>query len=140
MKIAKPGVLEEKEEKWTSDYVASKGTADEKKKEKWRHREIKNALRTETFGKCAYCESFVEDVSFPHVEHIIPKHAHPELAHRWYNLTTACSQCNTSKAAFYKVGEGVLNPYADDIDAQLSFLGTLIEWNLGAVRGEITVR
>lgn len=108
--------------------------------ERWRHPEIRLALRMETGAKCAYCEAFVDDVAYPHVEHIIPKKLRPELVVRWANLTSACGRCNLAKRDFYHDTDGLLNPYVDPIDAHLNFLGTLITSNLGDVRGAVTVR
>lgn len=135
----KPDVLVRKEGEWTVAYVAAHGTDTEKQHEKWRHKDIKAALKRETASKCAYCEAYVEDVSFPHVEHIVPKTVRPELAHNWHNLTSACGQCNTWKSDFYDEEAGLLNPYVDDLVEHLQFFGDFVDWRLGAVRGEVTV-
>jgi hypothetical protein len=133
-------VLQRNEEQWTSQYLAARGTDREKASERWRDPEIKRALREETAQKCAYCEALIEDVSYPHVEHIVPKALYPELAHRWTNLTLACPQCNGSKGSFYDPIAGILDPYVDLIDNFIFFYGTIVRWKLGAVRGEVTVR
>jgi HNH endonuclease len=141
VKTAKPKVLGDNEEGWTKDYLAAVANGNASDFEKWRHREIKEALREEVKAKCAYCEGFVDDVSYPHVEHIIPKSISPELAHRWNNLTSACARCNLAKLAYYGEGEDrLLNPYTDDLAEHLHFLGSLIQWGLGSGQGEITVR
>jgi hypothetical protein len=139
-KTTKPQVLVQNEEQWTDDYVAAVANGDSKRYERWRHPEIKKALRQEVRSRCAYCEGFVDDVSFPHVEHIIPKAIAPELAHRWINLTSACGRCNNAKGDFYDQDNGLLNPYVDDLDRHISFLGSLIQWELGSARGELTIR
>lgn len=133
-------MLVRKEDAWTAAYLANKGTADESRHEKWRHNEIREALRVETSGKCAYCEGFVDDVSYPHVEHILPKAVRPELAHRWHNLTSACGRCNVAKGDFYDAVNGLLNPYEDPVERHLRFIGGLVHWELADERGEITVR
>jgi uncharacterized protein (TIGR02646 family) len=138
-KLPKPAVLLANEDQWTVDYVAAHGTADAKRHEKWRHPEIKSALSVETGGKCAYCEAFVEDVAFPHVEHIIPKFARPDLAHRWPNLTTACPKCNVYKDDEYTEEVRIIDPYNDEIDDHLRFLGDLVLPELGSLQGELTV-
>ncbi|MGW4328654.1 HNH endonuclease [Nocardia sp. NPDC004573] len=135
----KPEVLADNEEQWTTEYVAARHSGVEKKHEKWRHPEIRDALSEETDRKCAYCESFVADVAYPHVEHIIPKAIHPELAHRWANLTWACPVCNSNKGDFYHATNGILNPYEDDIDEHLRFHGDFASSRLGAQRGDVTV-
>ncbi|BDT97317.1 HNH endonuclease [Nocardia sputorum] len=135
----KPNVLSKNEDKWTTDYVTAKRAGTEKKYEKWRHPEIQQALSEETGKRCAYCEQFVADVAYPHVEHIIPKGLQPELAHRWHNLTWACPVCNTNKGEFYHPTDGLLNPYEDEIEEHLRFHGDFASSRLGANRGEITV-
>ncbi len=139
-KLETPQVLEDNEAMWTANYVAAVASGTPENHEKWRHPEIKATLREELRSKCAYCEGFVEDVSYPHVEHIIPKAVKPELAHRWENLTSACGRCNIAKGDFYDPTHGLLNPYKDVLDAHLVFLGSLISWELGSARGELTVR
>jgi 5-methylcytosine-specific restriction endonuclease McrA len=136
----KPQVLVDNEETWTTEYLAAIPRGEAKRHERWRHRQIREALRDELAGKCAYCEGFVKDVAFPHVEHIIPKGLRPDLAHRWENLTSACPRCNVAKDDFYDEENGLLDPYQDDLDAHLIFLGGLINWGLGSFRGELTVR
>jgi hypothetical protein len=115
-------------------------TGTQKKYENWRHPQIRDGLRAETTGRCAYCEGVVADVAYPNVEHIIPKAVHPELAHRWPNLTWACPACNGAKGDYYHPDLPVLNPYEDDIQAHLAFPGGLASHNLGAIRGELTVK
>lgn len=71
------------------------------------HQEVKAALRTAQYDKCAFCESKVTHVSFGDVEHFRPKAAfrgQPAaplispgyfwLAYDWTNLLFACEQCN----------------------------------------------
>lgn len=139
-KIAKPKVLRDNEAQWTADYVNAIAAGDGSQHEKWRHPEIKKALRDEVKSRCAYCEAFVDDVSFPHVEHIIPKAVAPDLAHRWANLTSACGRCNVAKHDFYDAENGILNPYIDEVAEHIRFLGNLIQWGLGSARGELTVK
>lgn len=138
-KSAKPSVLATNEELWTQAYVKSPAE-DRPKHERWRHPDIKDGLHAETSGKCAYCEGVVGDVSYPHVEHIVPKVAHPELAHRWHNLTWACEVCNGNKREYYDKDYPVLNPYVDDIHDHIMFHGGFISQHFGAERGEITIK
>lgn len=132
-KLPKPKVLERNEE---AAYVASNRAREH---EKWRHKNIKATLFAETDGKCAYCESAVQDVAYPHVEHIIPKSARPDLAHHWPNLTSACPRCNVGKDATYDPTENVLNPYVDDLEMHLEFHGDLVDCPLGDRRGALTI-
>ncbi|MEV0673369.1 HNH endonuclease [Mycobacterium sp. NPDC050441] len=136
----KPAVLVANEDAWTQEYLHAVATDDPKKHEHWRHPEIKDGLHAETSGKCAYCEALVSDVSYPHVEHIIPKSPRPELAHRWHNLTWACPVCNGNKREYYDEQYAVLNPYADDPDNHIMFTGCFVSQHFGASRGEITIK
>ena len=116
-------------------------SSEEKRKhEKWRHPEIKSALVEETKAKCAYCEGYIEDVSFPHVEHIKPKSKFPELAHLWENLTIACAACNIAKGDYFFEEAQLLNPYKDDLEKFIYPVGPLIDWIAGVPRAEITVK
>lgn len=138
-KVAVPQILQAKGSDWTSAYVSAEPGDGRRPHEKWRHPEIREALRVETLAKCAYCEAVVDDVSFPHVEHIRPKSKFPELAHDWSNLTTACERCNVAKGDYFEVGAELVNPYADDVPVHLRSSGPLIDWRKGDERAELTV-
>lgn len=131
----KPGILVRYGDVWTRNYLQAVLEDNEKAHEKWRHDEIKHALSEETRGFCAYCEVQVVDVTYPHVEHLVPKSARPDLAHEWTNLTWACPRCNVGKAAIYDPANGVLNPYADSISDHLEFHGDFVDCPLGDKRG-----
>lgn len=139
-KLPKPQVLVANDVAWTDAYVAAVVAGDAKRHEKWRHREIKATLREEVRKRCAYCEAFVDDVAFPHVEHIIPKASHPELAHCWSNLTSACGRCNVAKDDYFSDDYALVNPYVDRVEAHLSAAGAIVHWILGSTRGEVTVK
>ncbi len=138
LKGPKPPVLVVNEVEWTTNYVAAYGTLAERSAEKWRHAQIRESLRIETGAKCAYCESYVDDVSFPHVEHIVPKGIRQDLAHTWSNLTSACGRCNTYKGDFYS-DSGVFHPYDDD-PSSIKFHAGFIDRDFGADRAETTIR
>jgi hypothetical protein len=97
-------------------------------------------LERETGTKCAYCEAFVGDVAYAHVEHILPKSRRPELAHSWQNLTCACPRCNGNKADYYQPTLPIVNPYVDNVPAHLVIVGSLVTWRPGDERGEQTVK
>ncbi|RIJ58246.1 HNH endonuclease [Clavibacter phaseoli] len=137
-KLSQPRVLAQNGPEWTRQYVEA--PADTRRHyERWRHADIKARLRDETDSKCAYCEGFVEDVAYPHVEHIIPKSHSPELAHEWQNLTSACERCNTRKGNYYEPAMQLLNPYNDDVSVHLRPQGPLMDWTRGDTRAELTV-
>jgi 5-methylcytosine-specific restriction endonuclease McrA len=137
-KRTEPEVLIANGEQWTRDYVQARALGTEKKHERWRHEDIRSRLSVETIKKCAYCEGFVGDVTYPHVEHIKPKSHFPELAHRWPNLTRACETCNKSKGDYYHEDLAVLNPYEDEINDHLDFFGGIVTSKSQEGRGEIT--
>ncbi|MBF4512923.1 HNH endonuclease [Plantibacter sp. VKM Ac-2885] len=123
---------------WTRNYVEA-AAPDRTTKERWRHSQIKDALRVETGDRCAYCEAYVRDVSYDHVEHIRPKTLFPELAHVWTNLTAACAVCNVSKDDYYDSDFPVLNPYTDSPETRLRPIGPLIDWTTGDAQAEISI-
>jgi 5-methylcytosine-specific restriction endonuclease McrA len=93
-KLAEPAILTENAAEWSAEYVA--GAAKGKPpRGRWGHPEIRDRLKDEVLCKCAYCEAYVEDVSYYEVEHIIPKirggSDHPS------NLALACRRCNRWK-------------------------------------------
>ncbi|MFC6470070.1 retron system putative HNH endonuclease [Gordonia humi] len=105
----------------------------------WRNTELKEALREETNGKCAYCESVIEDVAPAHVEHILPKSIFPKLVLEWSNLTLCCPTCNANKKDYYSTEVSLLNPYVDDPSNHLMFLGAFV-WSIpSSLRGHKTI-
>jgi hypothetical protein len=138
-KVAAPPVLVTNATEWTSKYLAAASPEERKRHEKWRHPDIRHALKGETNSKCAYCEAFVADVAYPHVEHIVPKSQRPDLAHEWRNLTTACEPCNVYKGDYYDPEYGILDPYDDDAASRLTAFGAFIDWVRGDQQAEITV-
>jgi uncharacterized protein (TIGR02646 family) len=138
-KLPEPQILKSNGASWTAAYVSASSEEERRKRERWRHPQIKEALKLETGSKCAYCEGVVDDVSFPHVEHIRPKGKYPELAHDWCNLTTACERCNVAKSDYSEPGLELINPYVDDVLSHLRALGPMVDWSKGDQRAELTV-
>lgn len=143
-KINKPQILIDNAEKWTSEYLACL-SANKKPSDTIAHRynneEIKNALDTETSGKCAYCESKIKHVEYGDIEHILPKNksACPELYVEWSNLTLACEVCNrTNKKDYYDPDLPLINPYIDDPNDFFLFIGTIITAKNNNERSYIT--
>lgn len=139
VKTETPAVLRKNERAWNDSYVEAAAESS-KNHEKWRHPDIKAALRTETDSKCAYCEARIEDVSFSHVEHLLPKSKFPELSHSWSNLTMACEVCNVAKGDYFIEDCACLNPYLDHIPDFVAPIGPFIDWAAGDARAEITVK
>jgi hypothetical protein len=138
----KPPVLVEKAEEWTAEYVryVAGESVPLAAQTRYRHPEIKAAVKAETWSKCVYCESRVSHVSPGDVEHIIPKSVRPELVVEWLNLTHACTVCNRQKGDVYDPDLPFLNPYLDDPEMFLSFCGPWVCHQSGATRGYVTRR
>jgi uncharacterized protein (TIGR02646 family) len=139
IKGPKPIALATNGQTWTTDFIAAHAL-DKSAVGHWGHDDIRDGLGTETNHKCAYCEGYVPDLSFEHVEHMLPKATFPELAHEWTNLTSACPRCNLSKGKYHEAGSEVLNPYVDDPEDHLFFVGNVVAHVKGSARGEITWR
>lgn len=138
-KHPEPAVLRDNHAEWTRAYVAA--PVDQRARyEKWRHKEIKDALSQETGRRCAYCEAFIDDVAYPNVEHIVPKSVRPDLSHHWPNLTYCCGRCNTEKREYYSEVLPIVNPYTDDPEDHIRFLGNLADNCLGSMVGKVTIR
>lgn len=120
-KSAAPASLEANAERWTARYLES-----DQKTRPWATDAIKQALTSETAGKCAYCEAKMLAASYGDIEHIRPKKIFPELVVEWTNLTLACSRCNQAKGAKWDPDLPFVNPYEDAIQEHLSFLGPLV--------------
>ena len=100
----------------------------------------KDALRKSTSGKCMYCEAKFEHVSYAHIEHIKPKRKFPELEFVWENLGFCCQLCNTNKGNKYDEAVPFINPYNEDPEEHIIFLGFHIFPKQGSERGEYTIR
>ncbi|OSC30705.1 hypothetical protein B8W69_06625 [Mycobacterium vulneris] len=138
-KGAKPQILVKNELEWTNNYVKAQGTPDEKKHEKWRHPSIKAQLNEDSAGKCVYCESTMGHICYPHVDHIKPKSAFPQLAHIWANLAWACQMCNIQKLDYNVPQAAILDPYTDNIAEHLRHRGEFISPHPASARGAATV-
>ncbi|WP_170446252.1 HNH endonuclease [Ruegeria arenilitoris] len=125
-KLPEPAPLARHKERWTTELLAAiaSGNADEikRRKSKYNHADIKEQLKSETKGKCAYCESKVTVVAYGDIEHITPKSIKPELTFEWENLTFACQKCNGKKSTL----EDVVDPYSDDVDDHFFFVAEFI--------------
>ncbi len=139
-KTAKPAVLVANEGTWTAEYVSyvSGATVPEAAKTRYRHPDVKAALRAETCGKCAYCESKIGHVAPGDVEHIAPKRVFPERVVDWSNLTLACTECNRRKGDYHEPTAPLVNPYVDDPGQHLVFLGPWVTHVPGSSSGHIT--
>jgi len=94
----KPEILERKEQDWLAALHRAVTVAEkENATNKYRHAQIKDALDALFHGKCAYCESKIKHVAYPHIEHYRPKSKFPNLTFDWENLLLACGVCNSAE-------------------------------------------
>jgi uncharacterized protein (TIGR02646 family) len=121
--------------KTLEDKIAAGEKPTDSEKSRYRHPDIKSALKTETSGKCAYCESKLLHIAFGDVEHISPKSE--KLAHtfQWENLTLACDVCNTYKSN----APSLVDPYVDEPSEFFRFLGPMVYAIPGQAKGVTTV-
>lgn len=120
-----PPALAANREAWGEEYATALANGHRPLPERYRRDDVRDALREETHGKCAYCESYIEHVSFAHIEHILPKSIHPFLVCVWENLTLACQRCNTYKGEHNSAEVQLLNPYTENVDEELIFFGPM---------------
>lgn len=124
----KPGILARKEWIWLTA-LQEAGTEKAKKKAagRYRHSEIKGALNAMFDKKCAYCESKIAHVSYPHIEHYRPQSKYPDLTFVWDNLLLACGICNSTQFKgdkFPEANEGgpYVNPCLDNPNDHFEFI------------------
>ena len=131
-KIAKLKILVQYAQQWTQEYLNCLKRGEEPSntiKYRYKHPEIKDAVETETHGKCAYCESKIKHIDYGDIEHILPKNkdARPDLYVDWNNLTLACTLCNRDgKKTYYDPQAPLVNPYVDDPEDYFDFIGNLL--------------
>ncbi len=90
---------------------------------------VKGALRTIFHDKCAYCESKITHIAYPHIEHYRPKKKYPHYTFAWQNLLLACAICNGAehKGDQFPLEEAdenkplLINPCEDDPAQYLYF-------------------
>lgn len=133
-----PAILAQNAALWTkevTDAIAAGRDPTPTQLSRYRHKDIKDALKLETHRKCAYCESKALHVTHGDVEHIAPKSVNPALSFDWQNLTLACDVCNTCKGN----KEGFVDPYVDTPSDEIGFYGPMIFGLPGRNRAERTV-
>jgi 5-methylcytosine-specific restriction endonuclease McrA len=139
-KHPEPDVLVENRERWTEEYAAYKRGENVPKAAARRYADpaVQDALKMETARKCVYCESRIEHIDYPHVEHILPKAERPDLVCDWLNLTLACTKCNVTKGDYYEPDCELVNPYRDEIGDHLIFAGAHV-YHRSNDRGLVTI-
>jgi len=125
-KSPKPDILIQKESLWKDElmgYVKNGQDIPKSVQNRYSHKKIKEALLKETKEKCAYCESRITAIDYGDIEHIEPKRKVPEKTFDWSNLTVSCGKCNQNKGEYYDIDLPLVNPYTDDPEKDIVFLG-----------------
>lgn len=138
-KGTKPEVLVTDGAHWTDEYLealAAGGDMPDSIRYRYRHSDIKHALRQEASEKCVYCET---KLPVGETDHVCPVTACPELIVEWLNLALACKECNTNKSGYHAPLEPLINPFVDNPDAHLLVFGPLIMHRAGDLKGRRTV-
>lgn len=140
-KIEIPLSLKEHKDQWTKelmDYVDRGEKVPDNIKNKYNQADVKEQLRTETNGKCMYCESFIGAIAYEHIEHFKPKSKYPHLTFEWSNLGLACPKCNTNKLNDFDENCPFINPYIDNPNDHFVAAGTMILSKPNDKRAKIT--
>ena len=122
-----PKILERKASEWTEKLLSAANKKQrDNAKSKYRHKDIKKALRAMCHDKCVYCESKITHVDHGDIEHYRPKSKFPELTFTWSNLLLACGVCNGTQYKGDKFPEEELDgplvhPCEDDPSQHFSF-------------------
>lgn len=133
-----PQILTDNKLTWSAEYEADKGN--KTKRYRYRHPEIKTALKRETAEKCVYCESKIGHNTPGDVEHKIPTSADSSLHFEWSNLTVACTECNRRKRDYFDVVKPFLDPYSAGIEARIVHHGPIVCWAPGDAVAENSVK
>jgi hypothetical protein len=131
-------VLVEKAVEWTEQYrqaLAAGGKISDSVRFRYRHEEIKIALREESHNKCIYCET---PIGFGETDHINPVSRCPDQIVAWENLALVCTECNTHKSHYYDPSQPLVNPFCEEPADFLLFLGPLVMAVPGSARGRLT--
>lgn len=126
----RPAILERKGAEWARKLLgATTAKGKNSAESKYRHKAVKEALLKMFNGKCAYCESKITHIDYPHIEHYKPKSlpAYRALAFEWTNLLLACGVCNGAEHKgdrFPEAAEGgpIINPCDEEPDEHFDFI------------------
>ena len=134
-----PDILVQKAAEWTKEYkdALAAGTVTDTIRYRYRHADIKAALRRDSHNKCIYCES---DIGFGQTDHINPVSKCPDEIVSWANLALVCTECNTHKKDYYAPAEPLINPFVDEPSEHLQFLGPWLSALVGDAMGWRTLK
>jgi uncharacterized protein (TIGR02646 family) len=135
-----PAVLKNNADRWLSTLktlLSDPVTPKDKLKNaqnKYRHAQVKETLTTMFHGKCAYCESKINVVTYGAIEHFFPKSLYVDRTFDWDNLLLSCDRCNDAnhKGTQFPVDQDgqplLINPTdgVTDPDRHLEFAWDLV--------------
>ncbi len=133
-----PEVLRANEAKWLAEYKAEPSNST--RRTRYRDKDIKTALLTETSYKCVYCESKLGHNTPGDVEHKIPSSKVVDRHFDWENLTIACNECNRRKSDFHDDDFPFVDPYVDNVESMFIHCGPVVRWRSGNARAEFAVK
>jgi len=139
-KHPKPQILVDNEAPWTAEYLdalAAGGAIPDAIRYRYRHADVKAALRAEAFGKCVYCEA---RIPVGETDHFRPVVGFPAEIVMWVNLLLACKECNTNKGSYYSDQEPLINPSIDDPLDDIFFFGPMAHPRNGSAKGLRTIQ
>jgi uncharacterized protein (TIGR02646 family) len=106
----------------------------------YHHPVNKSALRESAHRKCMYCESKIGVIDYAHIEHIKPKSKYSEMEFVWENLGYSCAICNDNKGDKYDETLPFINPYDENPENHIMFVGYYAIHKQESERGKITIR
>lgn len=136
-----PQVLIKNKEQWTEElleHLSSGSNPPPNIFQRYRHSDIKQAVKEDSYEKCIYCESKVTPTYYGDIEHLKPKKKYPKLTFEWSNLGFVCRICNNNKLDKYDEELPYINPYQENPSDFLKALGAFIYHKANNRRGEIT--
>lgn len=138
IRAPQPNILYKNADTWANEYLKAikkykknptptNKSLKEQLERRYNCKSVKEALARMFNDKCAYCESHVFHVSFPHIEHYKPKSKYPKLCFEWTNLFLACSMCNSSgykgnKFPTKSKGGPYIDPEIEDPNDHFNFI------------------
>ncbi|MBX3175702.1 MAG: HNH endonuclease [Gemmatimonadaceae bacterium] len=131
-------MLVENGARWLQEYLAD--PTNETKRKRYRHDDVRAALREETGWKCVFCESRIGHNTPGDVEHKKPASKFQELRFVWDNLTVACTECNRRKSDYHSDELPFIDPYLHAVEEDVVHCGPLVTWRIGAASAEFSVR
>lgn len=119
VRTQEPDSLRKNAKKWKKELLAEVkrlggfAKVPDKHKNRYKKRDVRDALELMFGNLCAYCEGRISEVAFSQIEHRKPKNKFPEDTFNWDNLHLACPKCNCSKGDKYDSNHPILDAAND---------------------------